>query len=257
MAETPGNERLQDLARLEKELEAKQDEKPASTEGKGAKPAKSAGKGKGKKKAKPDKPQVLWTVRVEQAWDAVRVRVVEIFRGLRSPDRPTRRMSLLFFASLLGIAVVFGAAVGRYFAIRRIRLELSRSSHVDEGAAHFGEFVRKQAEENKHKSSLMSLGQFTVELKPVPNQRPVPGVVNMAEVEFAIECDNKETRDYIEDNLAQARNQVTDVLFDLDREAILTREGKKKLRKALIEKLNLWLPKGKVEDLYFSKLVVS
>jgi flagellar basal body-associated protein FliL len=254
MAETPATDQLQDLAKLEKEL--------ADDKANTAKPAKPAGKGKEKDskkkaKAKAKKPDLLWTVRLEKIWDAVRVRVVEIFHGLRSPDRPTRRMSLLFFLCFLGVFAVFGAAIHRYLKIREIRIELARSARVDEGAEHFGEFVRKQAAEAKHKSSLMGLGQFTVELKPVPNQKVVPGVVNMAEVELVIECDSKETREYIEDNLAQARNQVTDVLFLLDREAVLTREGKRKLRKTLIEKLNLWLPKGKVEELYFSKLVVS
>ena len=60
-----------------------------------------------------------------------------------------------------------------------------------------------------------------------------------------------------QDNLDQVRNQITNVLLPLERDQLLSREGKKKLKKALIERLNVWLPKGKVDDVFFSKLLLG
>jgi flagellar basal body-associated protein FliL len=50
---------------------------------------------------------------------------------------------------------------------------------------------------------------------------------------------------------------MTNVFVALDREDLLSREGKRKLKNIIIKKLNGWLPHGKVEDLHYSKLLVS
>lgn len=79
----------------------------------------------------------------------------------------------------------------------------------------------------------------------------------MAELEITVECDDKDTRYYIEENLPRARDQITGILTSLDRDDMLTRDGKKKLKKKLIDQLNMWLPKGKVEELFISNQLLN
>jgi flagellar basal body-associated protein FliL len=109
----------------------------------------------------------------------------------------------------------------------------------------------------KRFSSTLGLGTFTVELKEVPGHAGAWAVMNLAEVEIFIECDGSETRSYLDEHLTLARDQVTGVFTALNREDLMTREGKAKLRRLIIKKLNEILPQGKVEELYFSKLLVS
>ena len=216
--------------------------------------AKSSGK---KKKAGPvAKSEVLWTVKLEQKWKEASSKLKEIGAGVRSPDVPTRKMAILFILSVSALCFVLGASVQRYIHYRHMLKDVPSES--DEGAKHLGEFLSKQSAEAKTRFTTLSLGTFSVELKP-PTSGPAaaPGVMNLADLELFAECDTKETRYYIEDNLPQARNQLTNVLTAIDREELLSKDGKKKLVKAMLEKINLWLPKGKVENLRFNNLIVN
>jgi flagellar basal body-associated protein FliL len=183
---------------------------------------------------------------------ALGAHVREIAHGLRSPDRPTRRMALLFFASLAGMLVVFGIGVKSYV-----------QGHVDlhasqKDAAHLSEFFERRAEEAKRKFVLQNLGEYTLELKaPGGEARKVPGVLNMAEIELVAECDTHETCNYIEEHIPSVRDQVTNVFVAIGRDELISREGKRRLKKNLVDRLNVWLPKGRVENIYFNKLIVS
>src|SRR5437588_12573824 len=77
-----------------------------------SKPAKG-----GKKKQTQFQSEILWTVRVEQAWNYFRSQVAEIVRGIWSPDVPTRRFALVFILSFTTVFVVIGAAVVRYWEL--------------------------------------------------------------------------------------------------------------------------------------------
>jgi flagellar FliL protein len=246
-----------DLDDLERQLSEAEGAVKAAAPAKSNPPAPSPASKKGKKKsAAAAKPEVLWTVRLEQAWQSLASVLAEIFRGLRSKDAPTRRMARLFFVSFIGFFVVAGYGT-RLFWENRHKDGPHALSETEQDQLHLGEFILHQAEENKHKAGLVNMGTFSVQLKEIPGQHGAPGVMNLAELEIVLETDSKETRQWIEENLAQARNQITNSFVGFDRDEVLTRDGKKKLKKMLLEKLNTWLIKGKVEDLFFSKLVVS
>jgi flagellar basal body-associated protein FliL len=218
----------------------------ASSQPKGPK-----GEGSKKQKKKADGPSAM--SRLARKIGGISAEIREIRQGLRSPDQPTRRMSIFFFLSLVGMAIVVGVAAKRFYDLKHEQF-MAQERAME---AKMGEFFAKQAEEAKRKGTTQSLGQFILELKPIPNQRQVPGVVNMAEVELVAQCDERDTCTYIEENIARVRNEVTNIFVAFDRDELLSREGKKRIKKSLLDKLNLWLPKGKIEEIYFSRLVIS
>src|SRR5438045_2466730 len=78
---------------------AKQDGKHGAGGDSKAHTAKPAGTKKKKKGKGKDGPSLVTRIKTHVQW--ARTQVVEIFKSLRSPDGPTRRMSLLFFISLV------------------------------------------------------------------------------------------------------------------------------------------------------------
>ncbi len=200
--------------------------------------------------------EVMWNVKVERFFQSTVGTVFEVLRGIFSPDVPTRKMAFLFLLFLLGTAFVSVLAVQHYLAYREKQLqELSLANELQ--AKRLGDFLKKQSDEAKHRFSTLVLGIFNVDIKPSPDEKPAYRATNMAEIEIVLLCDDKETRYYIEENLSQAKNQVTNILTPQTREDLMSREGKKRLKKMIIEKINTWLPKGKVEDLYFNKFVIG
>jgi flagellar basal body-associated protein FliL len=175
----------------------------------------------------------------------------QMFASLLSGDRPTRRMAALFFLSLSGLILVSSIAIHRYWEAKKKTLLAEAQRH----AKHLSELIKKETEEARRRASLVSLGKYTIELKEMVEQTLGLNQLNTAEVEIVILCDGKETREYIESHMVYVRNQMTNVLIAMDREELTSREGKKRIKMLITRRLNEWLPHGKVEDIYFSKLI--
>lgn len=212
--------------------------------------------GKKKKKKSKKAGDVLWTVRLENFWNFAWVQFKEIVSGILSPDPGTRRMAVLFIFSCLGLCTVIVLSWQRYYFLTRLPT-ITGSPTMTDGAKNLGDFIERQADEAKRKFTLIGVGEFTVELKRRTKDREVAGVMHMAEIEIVAECDSKETCAYVGDYIHQVRNQVTNVFTAVDRDELMSTDGKKKIKKAIMQKMNLWLPKGKIENIYFSKLVLS
>jgi flagellar basal body-associated protein FliL len=179
--------------------------------------------------------------------------LLELFPSLISNDRPTRRMAVLFFISLLCFLSLVTFVLKRYWDSRKEMLIAEALIH----AQKVSEVIKKETEQARRKASMLSVGRFTLELKDAPDQKLSGSQENMAEVDLVILCDQAETRDYLEHHLVQLRNEMTGVFTALDREELLSRDGKRKLKSLLIQRINDWLPEGHVEDIYFSKLLIS
>lgn len=180
--------------------------------------------------------------------------IPQLFTSLWSPDGPTRKMSLVFVLSLGCAVIVSSVATQRIWKTKR-QLRLIEEQRK---ARELHELAEKEAAEQRRKDSVLSLGSFNLELKTVPSQtRSVGvGVLNMAELEIILMCDGLDTKDYLNQHMIQARNQLTNVFIALDRDELMSQEGKKRLKKSILRKLNSWLPHGKIEDLYFSRLLI-
>jgi flagellar basal body-associated protein FliL len=221
-------------------------------------PAPEAPKKKKKRKevAEEAPAQAPWMDRFESSVNSFLLVLRDTLGGLFSSDPATRRMSLLFLLSLAGICLVGVVAWKRHEA--RMRMLPRRESGIEQTAKQLGQFASRIAEDVKRRHVVTALGEFTVELKRPPLSVDVaPGVINMAEVQLVVECDTRETCTYIEKAIDQARHQVTSVFVPIDREELMSREGKRRLKKRLIERLNLWLPRGKIDNIYFTRLIIS
>jgi flagellar basal body-associated protein FliL len=232
-------------------------EKPAET--KATEPQKAA-EGAAKPEGKPSLRGVLWTTKLERAIKDARSEIGEVFRAIGSKDGPTRWMSLAFVLS--AVALVGTLYVGGKRWWERGPGNPKKAREQNEQAARMSEFIKKQSEDAKTRAAIVSLGSFTIELKDpeTPDGKParrVSGVMNMAEIEIVLDCGERDTRIWVEENMAAVKNQLTNVLTPVERDELFTREGKKRLRKRMMDKLNSWLPHGKVQDIYFPKLVVS
>jgi flagellar basal body-associated protein FliL len=201
------------------------------------------------------KRKIMWTIRAERFWNALKVGLLEVLKGLVASDRITRRMSVLFILSSVGFCMVLGIAVSRF--VKQSHFLKESSSTESATAKNLADFIQKQAGEAKRKSTVLALGSFTLELKKTEGQKPVLGVLNMAEADIVIECDSKETCDYLYYSMPKVRSEISNVFVALDREELMSKEGKKKIKRAILDKLNHWVPSGKVENVYFSKFIIS
>jgi|GEM_PF-2172929 len=173
-------------------------------------------------------------------------------KQINSKDGPTRYMARVFLLSLIAMALVF------YGVFRLYQLSHLQTNPAGSVSEHLGQFLAKEAEESKFDLKELDLGAFTIELKPdASGAKPGPGVRNLADVQIVLECDNDETRSFIVENQIQARNQVTNILTPLDRDYLVAKEGRDKLKKLLIRGLNEWLPQGKIKDIFFPRLIVN
>jgi len=180
--------------------------------------------------------------------------ILEVIAGLKSPDKPTRNAAAVFVGSLCGIGLVMILTVGHIYQVRK---ELRDQMNQSNAAKNLDEFIKKQAEEAKKQFTMQSLGTFTIQLKPIDGQKAGPGVMNLAEIDVQARCDEKETCDSLKEGLAQVSNEITTALGPMDRDELMTKDGKLHLKKKILDRINAWLPKGKVEDIYFSRLVIS
>jgi flagellar basal body-associated protein FliL len=183
----------------------------------------------------------------------------QVFGGLLSPDWPTRRMSMLFVLRLAGVVVVATLSVHRY-RVLKARGEFASEQPGPAGVEHLGDFIGKQALEARRKNTTLVVGTFYVELRynaEVDSTKLVPGVASAAEVEVVAECDLKKTCDFIEQHGSQARNEIINVLVPMDRDELMSRDGKRRLKKAIQDRLNAWIQDGRVENVYFSRLIVG
>lgn len=180
----------------------------------------------------------------------------EILKSLGSPDRPTRKMALVFILSAIGFVSVLGAMAKRFQDRKSARTVASLQEEEDAGK-NLGEFLKRQAEEARQKATLVDLGSFLVELKSMPGAATGKSVLNLAEVDLVLLCDDKDTRDQIQSRLSMVRDQVTRFFSAMDREELLSKDGKKRLKKNVLERLNSTLEGGKVKDVYITRLILS
>ncbi len=196
---------------------------------------------------------VSWVVRVEEFSKSVVNALVIIFTGLIKGDFATRIMSLAFLISFA--AGIYVLVAGTLFFMEKQHIDPSSlASH--EQAENLAELFDKEAKAARYKYSLIKLGSFTVKLETNVTKR-VRGFSNIAEMDIVLLCDSKETRNFIKKHLVRVRDVVSKALIGIEREELLSRDGKRRLKKEIEEKVNNWLPQGKVEDSFIERLLVT
>ena len=209
---------------------------------------KKGGKKKVKKPAKPKKPP-LWT-RVKPFVVSAKDVPIELIKALFSSDGPTRRMALLFFVSCAGLVFIVGLATQKF-------LEMREQAALGPDAGQVtGEFFAKQKAAAEIAKSHFNMGKFTFELAPTDKSLP-SGVLNVAEVVIEIHCDEVETCEYIKKHITPARDVVSSVLIAIDRDELMSKDGKVRLMAKVMDRLNKWLRQGKVMHAFVTKLIIG
>lgn len=180
----------------------------------------------------------------------------ELFGGVRSPDWSTRLGSFLFLGFF--IATLFTVGVGLRFVAQQREMRKSEAAKNDPELQKARDLQAKKAQDEARKKNTFVLGNFNASLKTplAPGGQGGNRPLNSVELEIVIECDALATRHYIEENIIPAQHQAASALNELTEADLMTAEGKRKLRRTIMYKLNTWLPKGRVEDIFFSHVVV-
>ena len=197
----------------------------------------------------------VWAAKQAEKGRQLLTEFKNLFGAFVSPDPLTRRMAHFLVLCLMGIVIIGFYASRRIAFFRHFGKNMTIGS--DEQAKNLGEFFAKQSSLNAARLVTVAMGSFVVELKEPANYKKIPGYMNMAELDIVLDCDVRTTANFIQEHMPQARDQMTNVFIATEKDQFLSSEGKKRLRRALLEKLNAWLPKGKVKELYFNKLLIS
>jgi hypothetical protein len=224
---------------------------PARVE-KAAGSAKSAPAARGKNKSR----RVFFEGGPSRTIAAIKKRFHELVDSLESSDVPTRRGGRIFWGAIAGIFLVIGVTGHRYWGhIHDLRMRAARMARQQN--AILAEFLKKRSDMARRRNATLVLGGFNIALQAEPGSRGPSSSYRLAEMEIVIECDSKESRVFLEENIDRARNEVTNTFVNVDRQLLMTPEGKNRLKHALLDRLNLLLPKGRVESVFFSKLVLT
>ncbi len=164
-------------------------------------------------------------------------------------------MAFLFFFSLfLGVTTAS-------WGIKRYQIHLAEQraqlSEAEKLARHAQEILKRAQDDARIHSSQILIGTFQVELNQAPGEKKIRGMRYVADLDVVVVCDDKPTREYIQENLLAARGQVSSAIVPMQRADMLTREGKNHLKRLMQLKLNAWLPFGKVEEVHFVRLILN
>lgn len=181
--------------------------------------------------------------------------VSEISVTLLKDSWTGRKWAGIFFLSAVAFSVLW-VLLG--FQIYE-RWQDSRKNQKKEIAGEqLNKFLEKEKEEKSLLQSRLELGRFLIELLPDPNlPANTPVTLNLAEVHITIECDSRETCKSLETQMTQIKDQLTNVLLPMDRNVLLTAQGKLDLRENIKQRLNRWLKSGKIENVYFTTLTIG
>jgi flagellar basal body-associated protein FliL len=197
------------------------------------------------------------------AWVLAAGRIWQALVGRGSERRP---MALLFVLSLIGVLAVGAISTRRYLKYRKIAQERAARMKKKEPCVEMScafsameELAKKNAALAEIKASTVNLGEFEIGLVGLGDGRPGRSGMRL-ELEVAIEFDSGDTGRWVSSSLAPARSELVGSvgsLTGLTREDLMTPEGKSKVRERIRERMEKWLPSGKVKGIYFSKFLLQ
>lgn len=178
-----------------------------------------------------------------------------VFKGISSPDQPTRRMSWLFLISLICLLTLSSYGLGQYFQEKAAARQLAAQVEKD----RIEVLTRIERGLEHQKVGMVLIGKFVVQLKGNSVFKPSggPHPLNLAEVDVVVYCDNAETQSYISNHLPQIKDVVNSIFISVDRQEVMSQKGKSLLGLRIQKELNEWLPKGKIEEVFFPRFVIG
>lgn len=188
-------------------------------------------------------------------------RITEGFKaaalGIRSPDRPTRRMSWIFFLSVIGVLIALGGFTQSWLTNRvKVRREiLAIEQRKSEERIRAEELRRSLAP-----PPYQSLGTFSLELREQEGVAKSSGL-RAAEMEIVVACSAIEVCEWIKSHVDISRGELGSLFTPTDREKILSPGGKKAFREEIRDTLNHLLEErgvpGTVIEVLFPRFILS
>lgn len=179
-----------------------------------------------------------------------------LFGSFGSKDKKSRKMAYVFLALFIGTVVSLIIANRKLNEIIEAnRNKLIQTEKKQDALTHMLEREMQLAE---GRISTLDIGRFSVDLtrgKEAPEKSPA--ILNMAEINIVLDCDTKETCKYIEHNIVLVRDQISNVLTGIEYDSLMSINGKREIRSNIKRALNHWLPKGKIEDVYFTSVIAG
>ena len=176
--------------------------------------------------------------------------LVKMLQNLGSSNRAIRRMSTVFFLSLFGLLSVSVALTVHLFQ-RDQEVSLRKQEEQKQKEAH-----QRQMEMLRQEASVfVSLGSLLIDLKSTPELKSVGRIKNLAQIEVHFHCDSSKTKTLILERVPELKDMILTVLIGVDREELQSHLGKKRLRSLILQKVNAWLPFGKVDDVLLSNIL--
>lgn len=181
----------------------------------------------------------------------------EAWVGLSSFDRLTRRMSVVFYLSLVGVGVTF-FGFGKHMMASRERDRLVRVAEehraADEKAK--ADEMRRMREPPPYQT----MGTFSLELREVEGVARSSGL-RAAEMEIVLACSDLEACEWIKANVDRSRGELGPLFTPTDRDKIMSPGGKKAFREEIRDTLNHLLEergvKGTIIEVLFPRFIVS
>ncbi len=245
--------------KAEAEKPAEEAPKPADGEvpSEAAAPAPKKKKKKKKKKKPvdtgPKKPPLM--ARLVEGLVAFGKGTREIAVTVLASDWRSRRMAILFFLSLIGTGATLVASV--QWMLSRFHPSHSQME-AERLKAEAALILKQKVDEDKKVGFQLNIGKYLVELQTeVDPKSPNYGVVDMAEIEIVVECEEDETCAYLKSNNERMRDQVTKILVSLTKEELLSLEGKTRLKEVIKRNLMSWVGHGKIRKVFFIKVLMG
>lgn len=173
-----------------------------------------------------------------------------MIQNLWSTDRETRRMSLIFLLSLSGLLSVSFLLLTPLFSKSSAgnpqRLDLSAGVQTQQSS------VESPPQE---KGVFVSLGSVLIDLKSKDEVHSGRKLKNVAQFELHLHCDSVQTKALLMERIPQVKDMILNVFVGISSDELQSMSGKKKLKSLILQKVNAWLPFGKVDDVLLSQIL--
>lgn len=177
--------------------------------------------------------------------------------GIRSPDHPTRRMSVVFFLSVVAVIVALGGFAQYWLADRaKVKQEILRVEQKKAEEVIRAEELRRSREPPPYQT----MGTFTLEIREQEGVAKSSGL-RAAELEIVVACSGVDVCDWIKNHIDISRGELGSLFTPTDRDKILSPTGKKAFREEIRDALNQLLESrgvpGSVIEVLFPRFILS
>jgi len=138
---------------------------------------------------------------------------------------------------------------------RAEQAKVKKAVTPEEIAARAEQEKKRLGEEYKKRN--LNLGVFQFQMKPTIGDLPPHDIQNIAQIEISVLCDSLTTCDWISAHMQTVKDQITSALVGFSRKDLMSSPGKQSVQEKVLIKVNVSLPDGRIERVFFTKMILS